>query len=279
MKTTLLPALQASVVALSLCAAATPASALAAVGLPAAAAPAPKVQGWWQGFHDADIDRLVPAVLRAADAAAPNAPRPAQLVAVLIGLREYATHAALAAERLAALQEQRRLAAASRPSREAAAALARLDTRVRAAQDQLYVHLQLRDAYLASWQVIAGPASGTLPVSLQAGLSAAALPSFEAEPPTAMAEDAPDELARPLQALSSAHTALALALEQLQRSERHFHSRHARDGGAWEGERFPASAQALETYAQLLAQADAVVSAKARLALAWVQFHQALGAP
>ncbi|MDZ5457649.1 hypothetical protein, partial [Azohydromonas lata] len=162
---------------------------------------------------------------------------------------------------------------------EAAAALERLDTRVRAAQDQLCVHLQLHDAYLASWQVIAGPVSGTLSVSLPAGLSAAALPSFEAEPPTAVPDDSPAELARPLQALSSAHTALALALEQLQRSERHFQGRHARDGGAGGDERFLASAQALEGYAQLLAQADAVVSAKARLALAWVHFHQALGAP
>lgn len=147
-----------------------------AAGLHAAAAPRPLPQGWWQGFHDADIDRLVPAVLRAAAPFSSNAPWASQLVALLIGLREYAT------------------------------ALERLDDRVRAA-----------------------------------------------------------------------HDALALELERLQRSERHFQARHALDASG-KGAPPPADAQALERYAQLLARADAVVSAKVRLALAWVRVHQALGA-
>jgi hypothetical protein len=280
MKTTLLPA---SLVALSLCAASTPAPAWAPVGIAAAAASrepagavaAQALDGWWQGFHDADIDRLVPAVLRAADASPGHAPRPAQLVSVLIGLREYATHVVLASERLAALQEQRRVAAGTRPSQEAAAALARLDVRVRAAQEQLYVHLQLRDAYQASWEVIAGPASARLPVALQAGLSAAALPSFEAAPPQSLPDAAGPELSQRLELLQTAHGELALEVERLRRGERHFQARHARDAAA----AAPAGAEALEGYAQLLAQTDAVVSAKARLALAWVRFHQALGAP
>jgi hypothetical protein len=121
--------------------------------------------------------------------------------------------------------------------------------------------------------VIAGPASARQPVALQAGLSAAALPSFEAAPPQSLPEGAGQELSQRLLLLQTAHGELALEVERLRRGERHFQARHASDAAA------PAGAEALEGYAQLLAQTDAVVSAKARLALAWVRFHQALGAP
>lgn len=344
MKKSPLPALFASLLLLALWGTAVPARARLSDPGGSAGARDPSwfaarqaLQGWWRGFRDEQIDSLVPAALRTGmDVPAP--PRATQLVAVLIGLRESATQSVLASEQLALLQEQRRLAAASAPTREAVQRLAALDARLAWLRTTLRQHLQTRDAYLAAWTVLTGKGEAQR-VALRADLSPEAVPAFDAPPPeqvsvallmgrrdvaAAMADTgrwlrmaggdtqapaaqllegwvrasptglAPTSvssegdaltaaLVRAGQELSRRLFALQSAQDELGRALAAWHARADKEAAA--AARGPAGRNAdlpeialLEDRAQQLAEAGQLVTAKARLALAWVQFHEALGA-
>ncbi|WP_157264019.1 hypothetical protein [Azohydromonas aeria] len=289
MKTSTRHALHVTLIALSCFTAAAadarahgPADAVAAVAAEPAVPAAVEVPlsrlGWWRGFGDAEFDQLVAQVLRAARPGDEAAPRAGQLVLVLLGAREYAVHAALASERLAVLQSQRHALAATAPTREAARSLALLDEEVERMRTGLRQHLQLRDAWLAAWSVLSGAPAAAQRVSLHPTLEPAPVPLFEARAPQQPPSWAPQGEAVPLRLaeLRQAQDELDGAQAQLQRRERNFHAWRAQ--ATAQGSDPSAEAALLARYGEVLMQLDRVVSARGRLALAWVQFHEALGA-